>query len=65
MNNNKKLIFSSFNRSSNIHKAKALNNEVIDFLNKERIRNREIYTKKEDDLIVYTIELLKNFNTKI
>ena len=60
----KKQVFNSFNRVNNIHKAKALNNEAIDLLNKERIRNREIYTKDEDDLLVYVIELLKRLNSK-
>lgn len=61
----KKQVFNSFNNSANKYKVKASNLAGIDFLNKERIRNREIYTKEEDDMIVYIIELLKTINSKL
>ena len=61
----KKQIFNSFNNNANKYKVKALNTEGIDFLNKERIRNKDIYTKEEDDMIVYIIELLKTINSKL
>lgn len=61
----KKQVFNSFNNNANKYKVKVLNTEGIEFLNKERIRNKDVYTKEEDDMIVYIIELLKTINSKL
>ena len=62
---NKQMIFAKFNNKNTLNKAKTLNNKVIDFLENERVINKDRYTKDDDDLMAYTINLLKQFNSKI
>lgn len=63
--NNKQMIFAKFNNKNILNKVKTLNNKVINFLENERIINKDRYTKDDDDLMAYTINLLKQLNSKI
>ena len=62
---NKQMIFAKFNNKNILNKGKTLNNKVINFLENERIINKDRYTKDDDDLMAYTINLLKQLNSKI